>query len=357
MNTRSRIGGIVSALVMVAWVATFGAAVSACSTPPLRRADARFDATLSGYPYPHPVQTLELPFRESVVRMAYMDVKPAPGRANGRTVLLLHGKNFGAFYWARTIDLLTGAGFRVVAPDQVGFGKSDKPEDYVYSFAALATNTTAILDALGLKNVSVVGHSMGGMLATRFALMFPERTQSLVLVNPIGLEDWSAVVPYRSVDAWFEREKKATADSIRTYQRASYYDGNWTEEYEALIEAAAGQTKHPDHAKVAWASALTYDMVFTQPVVHDFPRLRVPTLLLIGQRDRTAIGKDAVPQEVAANLGDYPALGKAAASAIPGAKLVPLEGVGHVPQVEAWPEFSEELLRFLRTPTDSTSAN
>jgi pimeloyl-ACP methyl ester carboxylesterase len=176
--------------------------------------------------------------------------------------------------------------------------------------------------------VSVVGHSMGGMLATRYALLHGARVEKLVLVNPIGLEDWKTVVPYRTIDAWYAQELGATVDSVRAYQKQSYYDGQWKPEYERLIEIAGGVTQHPDYPRVAWCSALTYDMIFTQPVVHEFPRLAVPTLLIIGQRDRTALGRAWAPKDVAAALGDYPALGKRAAVAIPGARLVEIPGVG-----------------------------
>jgi pimeloyl-ACP methyl ester carboxylesterase len=277
--------------------------------------------------------------------MAYMDV-PAD-KPNGHVVVLLHGKNFTASYWEPTIRFLTARGYRVIAPDQIGFGKSSKPSAYQYSFQQLAENTRFVLDGAGVKTVNVVGHSMGGMLATRLALMHPERVEKLVLVNPIGLEDWKAVVPYRSIDQWYEQEKKATADSVRAYQRTSYYDGKWTPEYERLIEIAAGVTQHPDYPKVAWASALTADMIFTQPVVYEFPLVKVPTLLVIGQRDRTALGRAWAPKDVAAKLGDYPALGRKAAAAIPGAKLLEIPGVGHLPQVEAFEVYSRALVEFL----------
>lgn len=321
------------------------AATPASSTASSSSADPRFDATLSAYPYPYPVKLFEVTYAGAKLRMAYLD-EQAP-KPNGKTVVLLHGKNFGAFYWARTIALLLEQGYRVIAPDQIGFGKSDKPRDYAYSFHALATNTRALLDSLGVDKVSVVGHSMGGMLATRFALLHPTRTSQLILVNPIGLEDWLAVVPYRTVDDWYQRELKATPDTIRDYQKAAYYDGQWSDAYETLIEPAAGQTKHPSYPEVAWASARTYDMVLTQPVVHELPRLNVPTLLIIGQRDRTALGKDAVAPEVAAKLGDYPKLSAKTKAAIRGSKLVALPGIGHVPQIEAWDAYAAALTTFL----------
>jgi pimeloyl-ACP methyl ester carboxylesterase len=308
-------------------------------------ADPRFDAALTAYSYPFPVRFLELASQQQSVKMAYMDV--AADQPNGHTVVLLHGKNFPASTWEPTIRLLTGRGYRVIAPDQIGFGKSDKPARYQYSFAQLATSTAAVLDAAGATRVSVVGHSMGGMLATRFALMFPDRVEKLVLVNPLGLEDWKTVVPYRSIDQWYEQEKKATPESVRAYQRTSYYGGNWKPEYERLIETAIGVLGHPDYPKVAWASALTYDMIFNQPVVYEFGNLKVPTLLIIGQRDRTALGKAGLSKELAATLGDYPALGKKAAAAIPGAKLVEIPGVGHLPQVEAFDAYAQALTQFL----------
>jgi pimeloyl-ACP methyl ester carboxylesterase len=262
--------------------------------------------------------------------------------------VLLHGKNFSGAYWEPTIRALVQDGFRVVVPDQIGFGKSTKPAAFQFSFQTLADTTRALLDSLHIDHFTVVGHSMGGMLATRFALMFPEQVEKLVLVNPIGLEDWKTVVPYRSIDQAYAEELRATPETIRNYQRTSYYAGRWEPEYEKLIALQAGWTQHPDYPRVAWSAALTSDMIFTQPVVYEFPRIRTPTLLIVGQRDRTAIGRSWAPKEVAATLGDYPALGRKAAAAIPGAKLVEIEGVGHLPQVEAFERYRAALLEFIR---------
>ena len=305
------------------------------------------DPDATSFPYPFPVRFLPVTVERQQVRIAFMDVAPTQ-RPNGRTVVLLHGKNFSGAYWEPTIRALAGEGFRVVAPDQIGFGKSTKPAAFQFSFQVLAETTRAVMDSLHIDRFTVVGHSMGGMLATRFALMFPERTEKLVLVNPIGLEDWKTVVPYRSIDQAYAEELRATPETIRNYQRASYYAGRWEPEYEKLIALQAGWTRHPEYPRVAWCSALTSDMVFTQPVVYEFPRVRTPTLLIIGQRDRTAIGRAWAPKGVAATLGDYPALGRKAAAAIPGAKLVEIEGAGHLPQVEAFDRYRSALVDFLR---------
>lgn len=319
--------------------------VSACAHAPSASAERRFDPELTGYPYPREVSFFEFDSQNQRLRMAYVVAKPET--PNGRTVLLLHGKNFSAAYWEPTIRLLLDEGYQVVAPDQIGFGKSSKPAAYQFTFQTLATQTRDLLDHLGVDAVSVVGHSMGGMLATRFALMYPARSEALVLVNPIGLEDWKTVVPYQPVEAWYARELEATPESIKEYQRQSYFAGEWKPAYDPLVEILSGWTQDPGYPAVAWNAALTYDMIFTQPVLYEFPLVKAPTLLIIGQRDRTALGKPLVSAEVRATLGDYPKLGRLAADAIPDATLVELEDVGHVPQVEAFDRYSAALVGFL----------
>ena len=305
----------------------------------------RFGIRLEQVRYPFPVNSLRLESQRESLEMAYMDI--APGAPNGRSVVLLHGKNFNGYYWESTAKSLLAAGYRVVIPDQIGFGKSSKPRRYQFSFQQLALNTRALLDHLGIRTASIVGHSMGGMLAVRFALMFPERVEKLALIDPIGLEDWKEVVPYRSIDEWYAGELKVTADQQKQYQIESYYHGDWKPEYERWVRLATGWLTHPDYPAVAWNSALTYDMIFTQPVCYEFPNLVMPTLLLVGSLDRTAIGKQWVSPEVRETLGNYPELAKKAAAQIPECRLEILENIGHVPQIEAPDVLFPILLGFL----------
>lgn len=169
--------------------------------------------------YPFPVKELSITIQGQALKMAYMDVLPV--KPNGKTVVLLHGKNFYAGYWEQTANDLSAAGYRVVMPDQIGFGKSSKPTNIQYSFQLLAQNTKALLDELKITTAAVLGHSMGGMLATRFALMYPDVTQKLILENPIGLEDWRIDVPYQSVDQWYAAEAKQDFQKIKEYQMKS----------------------------------------------------------------------------------------------------------------------------------------
>ncbi|CAN4278261.1 alpha/beta hydrolase [Pseudoxanthomonas sp. LjRoot125] len=328
-------------MLAIAAMSLAGASVAQTASP------ARYGARLEGFAYPHTVKTYAFTSQDQPLEMAYLDV--APPTPNGRTLVLLHGKNFCAATWDATIAALTDAGYRVIAPDQIGFCKSSKPQRYQYSFAQLAGNTRGLLEQLGIERATVVGHSMGGMLAARFALQYPQATERLVLVNPIGLEDWKAEgVPWRSIDAWHAREKKTTFDSIRDYQRTVYYGGDWKPAYEQWVQMLGGMYAGEGREAVAWSQALTSDMVFNQPVVYELPQITAPTTLLIGQKDRTAIGKDLAPPEIAKTLGNYPALGKRTAAAIPGATLVEFNDLGHSPQVEAPARFNAALLSALK---------
>jgi pimeloyl-ACP methyl ester carboxylesterase len=112
----------------------------------------------------------------------------------------------------------------------------------------------------------------------------------------------------------------------------------------------AGLNRGPDKEALAWNSALLSDMIMTQPVLYRFSDISVPTLLLIGQKDTTALGKDFAPAELRPKLGNYPDLGKAAARAIPGARLVEFPELGHAPQISDPEAFDKVLLEGIAVP-------
>jgi pimeloyl-ACP methyl ester carboxylesterase len=304
-------------------------------------------ANLENVEYPFPVNYMELVLQQENLKMAYMDLPSK--KPNGEVVLLLHGKNFCAAYWKKTALELSKAGYRVIMPDQIGFGKSSKPLHLVYSFQQLAQNTKTLLDSLNVKSVTVLGHSMGGMLATRFALMYPERTKKLILENPIGLEDYRLYVPYMTIDENYKKELKQNYDRIKDYQLTNYYGDHWKPEYDEWVNILAGWTLSPDYPRIAWNAALTTDMIVTQPICYEFENIKVPTLLIIGQRDRTALVNTKTPEEIKSKLGNYPELGKSTAKKIPGSQLTEIANVGHLPHVEAYPKFIAPLLLFLKT--------
>ena len=302
-----------------------------------------FDKELSAYSYPFKVHFFELESQGQKLHMSYMDV----GEKNRPSFVLMHGKNFTGAYFEDTARFLIQKGFRVIIIDQIGFGKSSKPTEYQYTFQQLAINTHELLQSLDIKNYHLLGHSMGGMLATRYALMFPQEIKKLFLLNPLGFEDWKVLTPYETIDQNYQTELKATSESLKNYQLKSYYDNKWKDEYQKWLEPLIGWNDGPDRAQMAMVSALTRDMIVTQPVFYEFKNLKVPTVLLIGDRDRTAIGANLVAPEIAQKMGRYDLLAPRIQMMIPNSKLVMFKNLGHLPHIENPQLFKQELLKFL----------
>lgn len=294
--------------------------------------------------YPYPVHFLQLNNEGQLVRMAYMDA-PATGTANGHTVVLLHGKNFAGFYWDGPIRLLTNAGYRVIVPDQIGFGKSSKP-DLAYSFDLLSANTFTLLDSLQIAKATIVGHSTGGMLAVRMSLAAPERVERLVLEDPIGLEDYRRAIPYQATETLFQQQLGASPHSYRQYVKG--YFVHWSAAFEhELVEPYVRIMASAEYPRFAKAAALTSQMIYQQPVVYELADLKMPVLVIYGEKDRTAPGKSAATLEMAKTLGNFPKMAHAAAAAIPNAQLVEVPDTGHIPHLEAPAIFERALLQFL----------
>ena len=305
------------------------------------------------YTYPWPIQYHELHTQHQTLCQAYMDVRPGPSDSHttNRTAVLLHGKNFCGVTWESTVRVLLSSGYRVIIPDQIGFCKSSKPAAYQFSLQQLAFNTRSMLTSLNItSSLTLVGHSLGGMLAARFTLMYPSSVSRLVLVDPIGLEDWKAKgVPYRSIDEIYHGERASNYASIREYEQSTYYAGTWTASYDVWVDMLLRIYNSPEAETYAFDQALITDAVYTQPIAYEFPFLaNTKTLLFVGDKDITAIGKAWAPPGVQKILGNYSALGKEAVRAIgPNATLVEFTDLGHAPQIQAPEIFHEALMAWL----------
>lgn len=305
---------------------------------------------LEAFAYPWPVERMPVTVGAEQGSMAYMDVAPT-GHANGRTVLLLHGKNFCGATWESTTRALADGGYRVLVPDQLGFCKSSKPRSAQYSFAMMAQFTRAVMQREGVERATIVGHSTGGMLAMHFALMFPEAADRLVLVNPLGLNDQMAEgVPYTPLDKLIAAERGKGFAQMKAYQLKTYYHGTWRPEYDRWITMLAGQYATDDADAVEIAQAKTSEMILTQPVSQHLARLTLPVTLMIGMRDTTSFGREQAPESVKAKLRTVPQVARQAAAKMPDATLVTFPDYGHSPQVEAPRVFEAGLLPVLAAP-------
>ncbi len=301
---------------------------------------AKYNKELDGFRYPFQVYTFEFNSQNQDLRMRYMDVG---GKDREKVVVLLHGKNFSGYYWEEVTRYLLDREYRVIIPDQIGFGKSSKPSSYQYSFGQLALNTRALLDHLGVRKIHLVGHSMGGMLATTFSVNYPDSVDKLILINPIGLEDYGRYVEFKDVNFFYKIELGKTLDKARIYQKENYYDGRWSSEYEKLLVPLKGMIAGEDWEVIAWNNALTYGPIFSENIVDRLSQIRSDTFLIIGTRDRTGPGRGWLKEGVARELGNYRELAKNAQGLIKGSTLIELDELGHMPHYENYDVFIEAL--------------
>ena len=296
----------------------------------------KYNKELDGFKYPFEVNTFKFNSQNQDLKMRYMDIGEKDAQ---KVIVLLHGKNFSGYYWERVAKDLLKKNYRVIIPDQIGFGKSSKPDYYQYSFGQLALNTKTLLDNLKLAKLDLVGHSMGGMLATTFAVNYPKSVNKLILINPIGLEDYGKYVEFKDVNFFYKRELAKTIDKAINYQKKNYYDGKWSSEYEKLLIPLKGMLAGEDWKIVAWNNALTYGPIFSENIVDRFSQVTSKTFLIIGTRDKTGPGRGWLKEGVTIKLGEYKKLGINANNLIKGSKLIELDGLGHMPQYENYNVF------------------
>ncbi len=168
----------------------------------------------------------------------------------------------------------------------------------------LARNTASLLDALNIEKVDIVAHSMGGMLATRFARSYTARVERIVLAGPIGLEDYRLYVPpvpERAADRAPKAEVtprllRALADgclSLTLPQAA-------LDPYVEARTRISGSAEYP-----RWLATYvnSYQMIWREPVAAEIPLLTQPVLFLIGENDHVAVGRDFAPEALRGKMG------------------------------------------------------
>jgi pimeloyl-ACP methyl ester carboxylesterase len=312
------------------------------------QSDIPLGIALESYAYPYPVHFFDLEMEGQPLRMAYMDIAPS-ARPNGRTIVLFHGKNFGSYYWADIIKSFASDGYRVIAVDQIGWGKSSKP-DIHYSFQALASNTLRLLDRLSVNRVILIGHSTGGMLAVRFARSYPQRVERLILEDPIGLEDFRVRIPPQSDETLFQAELKNTEPArIRTFF-SNYFANPDPNIFGPLAEVQIRVTRSGEYYRWAKASALAYRMIYEQPVIYEYAHLAPPTLLMMGEQDRTAPFSAYASPEVRRTMGRNKEAATALVQQIPNGKLALIPQAGHIPHIEKFEAFRQAVLAFVEGP-------
>ena len=293
-------------------------------------------ANFEEIPYPYPVHFLELNRFQQDIRMAYMDVPPS-GRENGQTVFIQHGRNFYSEAYTPTIKALSAAGFRVIAVDRIGYGKSTKPI-LPYSFNFVAANMKSLLDELEIDEVAIVGHSMGGMTVSRFAMVYPDITTHVVMVNQIGLTDQRQSRSWRDP---FAGGGTTTYQSIlRGHQ--NYFPLRWPPEHLEFVRRQFGQTMSGEWNRVAQVRRLQGQMLYDDPVVYDWQHIETKALVIGGEEDGL--------------VDDFPTLAQNVNNELQNSTILLYPDVGHAPQIEIPDLFHADLIRFLKSDPNAPAS-
>ena len=341
--SRSPVPHLIAALSVLALVAPHAAGtVQAQSASPPAEPPAHWgpvSINLEDVRYPYPVQFLERTLYGQHVRIAYMDVAPS-GQPNGRAVVLLHGGGYYGWYWENTIEALSAAGFRVVVKDRLGWGRSSKPI-LPYSMNLHAANTKALLEHLGISQAAVVGHSMGGPMASRFAFLYADTLTHLVMVNAVRLTD------SRKGQGWSEPTgASGPSDLQRVYElslaQMQRHVVEWKPEFLEHVRIRYGMTLSGEWPRLSLVRAMASNAGSMDTVVHDWPQMETKTLIIGGAEDR------ATP--------NFPEFARKAAETFPNAELVLIPNIGHNPHLEAPEIFNRELIRFLSSDPDTPAA-
>lgn len=284
---------------------------------------------------------------EEPFSMAYFDSHPAPapGAADAGAlgaprgvILLLHGLGEHAGYWRENAPALVAAGYRVVAPDLAGHGRSAKPQR-TYGIEWQAALQRALLDALGVAEpVTVVGHSMGGQIAMRLAHLHPERVRALALIAPAGIETFTPTEA-----AWLRKMTTPQgfagrgAAALRAHFERNVF-GRWSPVAEEhLLERVALKGRPGFNEYIQAVVASVYAMLDDR-AAYELESLKAPVYLLFGEDDRL------VPNPVL-HGGKAAAVAERARALLPNLRrLALLPGVGHMPQIEALHETNALIL-------------
>lgn len=243
----------------------------------------------------------------------------------GYPTLLVHGVGYtaGAHNWFLNIGPLS-ARLRVLAIDAMGWGKGKGFLQQEYSFAYLVDHIREFQDALGLEKTNLVGHSMGGWLASLFAYESPYRLNKLVLVSSGG----AMPRQLRSMLEFQPPTRDQVFEQLKHTVKAEGVD------FEAQADYLYALTQDPDRLACYRRIMSHMNNMETRRrynTVRRFPRIRVPTLVVWGRNDETNTVE----------------MGEMTHKGIPGSKMVVFDNCGHFVPTEKANEFNRALLEFL----------
>jgi pimeloyl-ACP methyl ester carboxylesterase len=295
----------------------------------LHRAPAPMQ-TFDDLQYPYPVKKITLPDGN---RVAYVD------EGSGKqTILFIHGLGSYLPAWKNNIDVLRGS-YRCIAIDLPGYGKSDKG-NIPGSMRYYADVVKSVADQLGLQNLVLAGHSMGGQIAVTTALAYPGLVQKLVLVAPAGFETFN-----KGQRQWFrdvmtvDGVRLTTVEQIRTNLSYNFY--NLPPDAQFMIDDRIAMRSAAEFNAYCFAITQGVKGMVDDPVFDLLPQVKQPSLVLFGEND------NLIPNRYlnGGRTADYMEKG---ASRMPNATLVPVKKAGHFVMFEQAGKCNEAITAFLK---------
>jgi 2-hydroxy-6-oxonona-2,4-dienedioate hydrolase len=254
----------------------------------------------------------------------YLDYELPGGKTNGnKTLILLHGIGASAERWSRVIPTLSRY-YRVIIPDIIGFGYSDKPAvEYTIDFF-IDGFFKVFLDNLGVSKTSIIGSSFGGHVATEFAIRFNRMVEKLVLVSPAGMMKTSTP----TLDRYIMAALYPVYEHVYEAFSEMAYDSHYAVNEEIVMDFV--NRMRLTNAKYAFMSTVL-GIRYAPKLQGRLSNITAPTLLVWGDNDRM------IPMQYAKEYTDE----------IPENKLVVIKNCGHTPYVEKPFLFNKIVLRFL----------
>jgi len=304
----------------------------------LRTPEARFDH-LPGYPFEPHYLTVEHP-RQGAMRLHYLDEGPK----GAPVALLLHGEPTWSFLYRRVIPIITAAGFRAVAPDYPGFGRSDKPPDREdTTYGGIVAQVRSLVEQLDLRNAVLCGQDWGGPIGLRVLSEVPDRFSAALVANtvlpnceppPRGIAGWPGPI----IEPWVKLCRESTDLPVSQIIASTFV----TQPDPAVL--AAYDAPFPDASYKSAVLAITTRI----PLTADYPGVAE------NRRAWQVLEQWTKPFRTAFSDGDpvTKPWEQIFQARIPGAKGQPhteIKGAGHFVQEEAGEEFGRILADLMKS--------
>ena len=246
----------------------------------------------------------------------------------GEPVILIHGIPTWSYLWHRLIPVLSEQN-RVIAPDLIGFGYSDKNDNFDRSIARQTEMIDALMEKMGIEQANIVAHDIGGGVALRLATLYPHRVNKLCVMNSVSYDSWAieAMIQLGHPSAYYMASASTTVATLRQMLKQGFAETPDDEVLDGIF--APYSTEVGKLSLIRNATALNTNL--TTEITHLLHKIEAKTLILWGADDEFQLLK----------------FGKRLSDDIPNAKLIQIKDAGHFVMLDQPEEVADHVFSFL----------